>query len=285
MPQRLKVEEILTVGFVDRGDDPEAEIVFFKRKPDEAPAPKEGGVKALIAKIAEKLGIEKNEVEELLADGAEGGSSNDGGPNSNGESDMTFDVSKLDDEARAAFDAAVEAAVNERLAAEDEGGDDLPPDLPESVTKVLGDFQKQLDAANARADKAEEKHNALVEKQERQRYIAKAASFQLPGAEPDDFAEILRKAESALTTDEVEKLDSILKAASAAVEASLGETGRGGVGSTSVDAEVETLAKAYREQDPSLTMEMAQGKVWQSRPDLYRKYREERAANLNHVGD
>jgi len=282
VPQRLRVEEILTVGFVDRGDDPEAEIVFFKRKPEEET--KEGGVRKLIIAMAEKLGFAKNEVEELLADEAADSSMNDGGLNLDGESAMTFDVSKLEGEALDAFNAAVTAAVEERMQAEGGQGEvTLPEDLPESVTKVLDSFQKQLDDATARAETAEKRVATMEDAAETNRYIRKAAELGLPGASPDDLAPILRKAEANLEAEEVEKLTQILKSAAAAIELTTEIGGPGGV-EDSLAAEVAGLAKSFTDADPTLSKEMAEAKVWESRPDLYKKFRTRRDSRLN-VGD
>jgi hypothetical protein len=223
--------------------------------------------------------MEKHEVEELLADGVDGGSDfNDGDPNSNGESQMTFDVSKLDDDARAAFDAAVAAAV-EAQTAEVELDEEILDELPEAVTKRMDEFQKAIEAAEARAEKAEEQVQKMVDEAERSAYIAKAARLDLPGAAADDFAEILRKAENALTEEEREKFEGVLKGASAAIRegALLQEMGRGGRGSTSVESEVSALAIEVQKANPTLTLEQARGKVWQDRPDLFQKYRNERS--------
>jgi hypothetical protein len=266
---------IETVGFVDKGDNPEADIVFFKRKEEES----EGLMDKVMALLRRLSRMEKHEVEELLADGVDGGSDfNDGDPNSNGESQMTFDVSKLDDDARAAFDAAVAAAV-EAQTAEEEFDEEILDELPEAVTKRMDEFQKAIEAAEARAEKAEEQVQKMVDEAERSAYIAKAARLDLPGAAADDFAEILRKAENALTEEEREKFEGVLKGASAAIRegALLQEMGRGGRGSTSVESEVSALAIEVQKANPTLTLEQARGKVWQDRPDLFQKYRNERS--------
>jgi len=289
MPQRLRVEEIMTVGFVEKGDDPEAEIVFFKRRrDDQSKGSAMEKFRDFLKKLGLNAGLTEDEVEELLADEAEGGSDTDGGLNDNGDSHMTFDVEKLDAEARAAFDAAVEAAVEARIEEGLEGEEEeILDDLPEPVQKRLDDFQKAIDAAEKRAEAAENRANALVEQREREEYIQKAASLDLPGAPAEDFAEILRKAQGSLTDEEREKMDEILGAASAAIREGemLKELGSGGRGPTTVEAEAEAIAKQFMEADKALTFDLAKAKVWEQRPDLYRRYRKERDAHLSRSED
>jgi hypothetical protein len=276
--QRLRVEEIMTVGFVEKGDDPEAEIVFFKRRPDEQKRGSMDKFKNFLKTLGLRVGMSEEEVEGLLADEAEGGSENDGGLNpDNGDSHMTFDVNKLDDEQRNAFDQAVEAAVEARLAKGTEE-EELPEDMPETVQKAFDDVQKRLEAAEDRAKEAEGRVVAMDERREREAYIQKAQSLGLPGAPADDFAEILRKAQGALTDEERDKMDEILNASANAIREGdlLKEVGNGGRGPTSVEGEVETLAKALMEKDPAMTREAAEGQVWKDRPDLYTRYRNER---------
>jgi len=270
MPSRLRVEEILTVGFVDKGDDPEAEIVFFKSKDGDV-----DDKRSIIQKFLGLIGLKDDEVEKLLADGADDSSINDGDPNPDGDGPMTFDVSKLDEAGKAAFDAAVEAAVTARVNGEEVN--DLPSDLPEPVMKAFNDLTALVEKANTRAETAEAAVAKLVDQGERAEYIAKAEALGLPGGNPDDFADILRKAEAGMTDEEREKFNEVMQGASAVIKASalLRPAGRDGIGDTSVAAEVEELAKSFRQDDPSLTTQMSRAKVWASRPDLYAQHRAE----------
>lgn len=274
--QRLRIEEIMTVGFVDKGDDPEAEIVFFKSKGK--PEKEISNVHKLITAMAEKLGFAKEQVEELLAEGAEDGSGNDGGPNKNGESQMTFDVNKLDDEQRAAYDAAVDAAVKARLAEDSTEGEKVLPEMSAPVQKVFDDLAKQVKDADARATAAEDRITAMEDQKQREVYIQKATELGLPGAPADDFADILRKAQEALSDEERAKMDEILQGASKAIKEGdlLKEVGSGGSGPTDSEAEMKTIAKGFMETDPKLTQEMAEAKAWDQNPALYAQYQRER---------
>ncbi len=146
------------------------------------------------------------------------------------------------------------------------------------MEKRLDDFRKELDAANSRAQQAEEEVKKMLDQRENERYIAKTRSLVLPGVNPDDFAPILRKMESSLDESEVAKLDAVLKGASELItnSALLNEVGFAGRPETSVDAEVEDLAKKFMQEDPALDAASARAKVWLTRNDLYRKYREEK---------
>lgn len=274
---RLFVDEIDTVGFVDKGDDPEASVVFYKRRDGDDPPHKTGAmdtIKNFLRALGLKSGMNEDEVEKLLADGADGGSDDDGGSNHNGDGHMTFDVNNLDDEARAAFDAAVEKAVADRLK-DDSDDDKLPTDVPEAVTKQFEAMKDSIAKANDRADQAEARIQKLLDQQERDAYIAKAKSLDIPGASPDDFADILRKAEGALDEDERQKFTDVLKTVSEAARSSdmFKELGSDDDQPNDAEAEVAALVKQYREEDPTLTEQLARGMVWQNRPDLLKKTR------------
>lgn len=274
MPQRLRVKEIQTVGFVDKGDDPSAEIVFFKRQArkkvswlrttKERKMAKDKDKNGLLAGILKAFGLGEEEAQKILSDDAD---------------EMEFDVEKLEGEAKAAFEAAVAAAVKAKLDDEDDDEPVIPADVPESVAKVMDDFRKALDEQKARADKAEASLAKMAEDREREDYIRKVKALDLPGASPDDFAEILRKAEGALSDEERAKLDEVLKSAAAAAQAGLGELGFGGRGATSAEEEAEALAKKAIEADPKLSIEEARARVWQSHPELYKRYRDEHISN------
>lgn len=274
---RLHVDEILTVGFVDKGDDPEAELVFFKRH-EEKNGPMDKFMKMLRG-LGKNAGMSDTEVDKLLADGVDDSSTNDGDLNKNGDGHMTLDVTKLEGADKEAFDAAVADAVTAKLAAEND--DDVKLDeLPEAVAKRLTDAEDVAKAASERAEAAEVRIQKLEDEKERSRYITKAASLDLPGAPADDLAEILRKADGALSEEEREKFDEILKSASKAIAegALYGEIGSGGGSETSTMGEVRELAKALQAEDPKLSYQMAEAKVWEARPDLYNKHRRETPA-------
>lgn len=320
MAQRLRVDEILTVGFVDKGDNPPAEIVFYKRKDDvskrivrrdgkflvmdkdgkkvlgthssmaaakrQLAAIDKGSDMNVLQKFLKavglKAGLDESEVEELLADGADGGSTPDGGPSNQEEGQMTFDVNKLDEEQKAAFDKAVADAVAAKIAEAAETEED---ELPEPVAKAIDGLKDQIEKAESRAEKAEQQVSDMVEQREVQKAIQKAQKLGLPGTNPDDFAPMLRKALDSLDEEEAEKFEQILQSAGNAIRSGmLGEIGRPGEGATEVDAEVANLAKSYREQKPELSEQEARAMVWRDHPELYEKHRRERPARTSEEG-
>jgi len=371
MPQpkrRLKIEDILTVGFVPAGDDPEALIPFYKARDDvdkraatfgeianrddarrevwdvtermssalssalfEADADQDraalisasleefaatvrgrtaawvaaipvqkqdtpGGLMDKIQKMLKALGlragISEAEVDKLLDDdGADDGSGSLSGTDHDG-GDMPFDITKLDDEARAAYEAmearavAAEAEVTKTDDADDAdaAAAELLKELPESVRKRFEDLEKRTTDAEAKTTALETDIAKRDDDAERDKFIKKAGELEgLPGVNPDDFADVLRKAYDGLDAEHATKLDNVLKAAAAQLAASklLEEFGNGGHGaSPGVEAEVEELAKAKITADPSLSPQLARGQVWKDRPDLLHKHEAARLASL-----
>jgi hypothetical protein len=283
MPQRLRIKRIDTVGFVDKGDDPEAAVVFWKRAPE-----KETGTMHTFWKaMAEKVGISSAEADKLLADSApEDGSGNDPA-HSDGGQHMSEELTKLKADVEAltkrAEDAEAEAVEAKEKAAELEEllakatEPDVPdpePDVPEAVAKAMDDLEK-------RAKEAEEKLNKEIDRRETQQFIAKAETFgHLPGANPDDFAGILRKIDAALDEDERTKFDEILTAANKAVQTGelYKEVGSGGRRATSVEGEVAKLAEEMQKANPGMSAQVARGEVWKARPELVKAYDAERRA-------
>ena len=224
MPQRLRVKRIMTVGFVDKGDNPPADLVFWKRKPDETG---DSPMLKFWKAIAEKLGMKPDEVDKLLADaGADGGGDN--GDGATGDVNMT-DLEKLQaqfDELKESTDALekrakdAEAKVEEleKAAAGNGDGDGDgsgdPPELPEEVQKQMTDLEKRAVDAESRVQK-------LEDDAANKEYIAKARGYSdLPGMNPDDFGTILRKIDDALEPDERTTFHEMLKSSAAVAKLS-----------------------------------------------------------------
>ena len=280
MPQRLRIKRIDTVGFVDKGDDPEATVVFWKRADDVDK--EESPMKNFFKALAEKVGMTSDEAEQLLADDGAGSGSNDTGGADDGAKQME-DLTKLQADLDAAKtradEAEAKAAELEKLLAEATEPDPVPdpdPEVPEAV-------QKHLDGLQKRADEAEAKLAKEIDRRETETYIAKAKTLtDLPGANPDDFAGILRKIDGALDDDERAKFDEVMKGANAAVKAGAlyKEIGEGGRGATSVEGEVATLAETIQKANPGMSAQVARGEVWKQNPALLTAYEAERKAAI-----
>lgn len=315
MPQRLRIKRINTVGFVDKGDDPEAAIVFWKRRDDEiekrivrrggefcvvtedgsktlgchatreaavaqlraveANKRKESPMKTFLKALAEKVGISAEEADKLLA---EEGAPGGGSGDGTGRPDGGHEMSKAELEK---LQADVEA-LTERAEAAEGKVEELTAELAEATKEPepAPEVEKQLEDLAKRATAAEEALAKMRDERERERYIAKAQELaELPGANPDDLGPILRKIDGALDEEQREKFAGMLKAANAAVHAGrvYEEFGSDTAAARSVVAKVESLADEIRKANPGMTAQIARGEVWKQHPELRRAYDAERA--------
>lgn len=304
---RLHVKRLNTVGFVDKGDDPKAEIMFFKRKIEKG-IKEEGGKfcvydesgkkmgehetreqaeaqmrameghkgmdKGLVARVLKALGLQGNEVDKLLADGAEAAANGQEktAPTPTEEATM-FDVTKLPTEAQAEF-----KKLSDKVK-ELEGKLNPPAPAP-----LPADVQKRIDETEKRAKDAEERVQKLEDQRENETYMAKAKALDL---NQDDFGPILRKMAKALTAEEMKTVETTFRGlAEQARQAGLfKEIGRGGTGAaTEVEAKVNDLVKAAREKNPTWSHERAHGEIMKSHPDLLRALESERMARTLQTG-
>lgn len=230
---RLRVKRIDTVGFVDKGDDPEAEIVFWKRQGGEP----EGGTDSdegddAMAKDAgddqgrsvlkRLLDFLKNEVGEDMSGTDEGASEG-------------FDVSKLEsDDAREAFEALTEKleSAEERIsglegelekAKADDAGEGADEGAEGDVLKGLDDearsafekLQSRAEEAEDRLQETAEKVDKLREESETQEF-AKTAREEIPLLADGDGAEagrVLKAMSDALDEDMYKSVFTMLKSA------------------------------------------------------------------------
>lgn len=151
--------------------------------------------------------------------------------------------------------------------------------LPEPIRKAFEAQQADLKAARERAEKAD--NDAKVERDMRidASFVAKAAELDHLPTEADTLGPVLRAAADALTTEQFDELERVLRAANEQLESSalFAELGSGGPSATSTSAfaEIEREAETIRKADTSLTKEQAIDKASQMRPDLVAKHRAE----------
>jgi len=253
MPQRIRIRKIKTVGFVHAGDDPEAEVVLLKRKPEDAEMDTTESVfKKIIHAVGGALGLDAATVEELSPSGEE-------------EVEMAEykredlpqeaqdELAKLEAE-NAALTAKLEASAEEVVEEEVEA-------IPEALAK-------RLDAADARVKAAEDETAKLKAEKRLDEYKAKAAAITLPGWA--DFGEILMKCADALGED-FEKLEQVLTAADTAIKTGplFKEIGRVGSGYGSKAEEVDAEVAKIRTADPTLSVEQAKRRVAKQNPKLW----------------
>jgi hypothetical protein len=248
MPRRLHVTKLTSIGAVAEGDNPEAEILFFKSKQAE---PLEGRTHG-------------------------------GGP----VAETTVDLSSLDDEVRASVEAATAESVAkiEELTAQvtelkaqvvvDEE-EILPDDLPEAVAKRLADQEDRIAKAEASAVAAE----AKVEKAEDQRltemYTKRAVELRPVLGDPEVMGPVLKDLASS-APDSYPVLDTQLDTLvnMDGLNTLLREHGDNGATGSAVD-QILVYAKEIRKDDKDLTLAAAKAQAWQDHPELKTQAREE----------
>jgi len=239
MANRLMIKELFSVGAVDAGDDPEATMVFWKRKD----SPEPGGA----------------------PDGVVSGSPDEGGTE---RKDISMDdvLKALDDEQRAALEAHIEAEVEKRAAAEPE----------EEVEKVLPDDVQELIAkANAERDEAVAKAEQAAFEKRTNEWVAKAIPLEDALGAADEIGPILRDIDEK-APEELAKILPALEAAAQRIETGglFVEKGK----ETGEEA-VEPLSKrdswVEKNRKETESLAAARARYWQEHPDAMAASREE----------
>src|SRR5690606_12512591 len=299
MAKATKLKNLLIdrVDLVDKGANPEARIVLFKR--DDS-AGESGGVATESSKernllksawelIAKHLGFsdEKKSIGEYVVDidvrpkinGADITKSDEGGDVKMPEQTANLDelLKGVDEKIREAVKAAL-AKRDEELEAlrrrvdelskkgEDKSDDINKADLPEPVRKRLEDLEKRAKEAEEIA-KAEREARIKAE-------IRKRAENYANVAKADDIADVIYKAQS-VSAEFAEKLEAILKAANERIEkgALFKELGTSASASDDPVAEFAQLVQKRMEAD-KITYYEAARKVAPERPDLAKAWYE-----------
>ena len=285
---RLHVRRLLTVGFVDKGDNPKAEVVFFKRGEMKKRIEERGGKfcvmgedgkvmgeydskeeaeasmqkESMLSRALRKLGLKDTEVKELLAEGAAGDDPKMEKPApTTTEDHPMFDVKKLDAAAQAEFQK-----LTDRIA-------ELEP-KPEP--KLPADVQKKLDDASEEVRKAHDRIEKLEDQREVEKFVGIAKSL---GMTADDWAAPLRKIAKALTADEWKAFETHEKALQAQIRAGAlyKQVGTGGHGwATEAETELHTAVAEVRKAKPELTVEEATGEVMKTNVALRNRLESER---------
>ena len=249
MPRRLHVTKLTSIGAVAEGDNPEAEILFFKSKQGE---PLEG----------RKHG---------------GGSM----------AETAVDLSSLDDDTKAAIEsqttefeatiAKLETQVSE-LKAEVKGDDEeeiLPDDLPEAVAKRLADQEDRIAKAEAAAVAAEAKVEKAEDVRLTEMYTKRAVELEPVLGKPETMGPVL-KALAAGAPDSYPVLDAQLDTLvnMDGFAKLLREHGDNGATGRAVD-QIAVYAKEIRKDNKELSLAAAKAQAWQEHPELKTQSREE----------
>lgn len=224
--------------------------------------------RSILSKLLGAMGFGDSQVEQvdkLLAEGADGGSKETDGADTGGN--MSFDIAKADEETRAAFEdlttqlATATEALEKATAKDGDGEEDV-------LKGVSPEVRKLIEAEREKNEATETKLQKLIDDGENERFIAKAMKWGLP---PDDFAGNLRKVHEALGDEEFDKLEERFRALGKQADEGgiYGVIGSGGdADPVSVKAEVDEAVKELQKSTPGLSTELARGQVMKNRPEL-----------------
>lgn len=273
--KRLRVQRIDTVGFVDKGDNPPAFLTFFKRAPEEKPVTDKSDIEEGHRVLSQLLGwfkrAEKVAVDDKLAKRVERAGDKWAAFNDAGEKVGEFDTEE------AARAAAYGKQEKREMPEQDK--------TPEAVTKAVEEMQKKLDDLTKRAETAEadakanaEKVEKLAEEKRIATYIAKAETFKSLPIKAAEFGPLMAKLAKALTTEEFAEIERVLAAANESARVGkLTEELGSGAPEGSAAAKVQAEVAKMKQTDPSLSDELARGKVFKANPTLRRELEAEQA--------
>lgn len=161
--------------------------------------------------------------------------------------------------------ADIVALLGVELAVKTDESEDDDDDLPEEV-------RKQIDDAQDKVEKAEERIAKMESDNRRREFIAKAKTDYDSLGDADDLGEVLHSIDDNVDEAIVKRLDAILKAANAQVAegALFAEVGHGLPGGDDGDR-LKALAKAEQEQDGDLTDAQATEKALSKNPELWKR--------------
>lgn len=148
--------------------------------------------------------------------------------------------------------------------------------IPEAQRPAVLAILTKADEDRERLEKAETRLATMIEKEDRQVYLRKAAGMtHLPGVKPEDFAEVLRDAGKNMKPEHFTKLEATLTKADTLLSKSalFGELGVASAAESDADPEAEIVAKAVEVQksEKGLSPEAARARVLKGDPALARR--------------
>jgi len=255
MPTSLRGLRISKVDFVDKGAAIGARITLFKRREPQqtTQVEKTEGADMTLQEVLEALPEEQRTVvEAAMAELAA----------KNAEPAMKADEPKPEEKEE-----------------KEEKEEDVLKSLPASLRKQLDADRQAVVIAKKQADEARQEVAKMRDAELDRECVAKAAKLAhgALGLETKDLAAIFKSVSKgeALSTDLAKKLDQHFGAVEAALKKSdlFKEFGRAGDGEASPQSQLESVSKALREKDPSLTDIAATMKAYELRPELYSQLR------------
>ena len=175
---------------------------------------------------------------------------------------MVFDeLSKEDKDKYLAGDETIKKSVQEKISKSSDDDEDGEPEIPEAVAKRFDDIKKRLDESQEQLRKAEE----LAKSEKAARELVECSKRaekefpNLPGTAEEKGA-ILKMLKDKLSTDEVTKVETLLKAGDAALATVTTEVGKSGSG-----AVITSKVGGSGKEDPATKLEkLANEKVEKS---------------------
>jgi hypothetical protein len=232
---RLLVKEITSVGAVEEGDNPGAEILFFKRKDHKA------------TEVAKESRTTAETEEASMA---------------------RPDLSSLDDEVRAPLETYLDELEAQQPVVEPDP-EEVVKAAPEEVQEIIAKQASELEELQKQADEDRKELETEIAKRRTAEFTDLAKSYEAvtgPDAGPH-----LDAIEASVPTETFDWLKERLNATAAVLEADTVLTKAIG-GDTSGDR-LESLVKAKMDSDPDLTVAQARSKVWRENPDLVEEVR------------
>lgn len=165
------------------------------------------------------------------------------------------------------------------------GAEGAAEEIPAEVAARLQKAEEDAAATKAENAKLTERIQKMEDDAARKVFVTKAETdlAHLPGAKADVIGGLLYKVSKALSKDELATLESILKAADAAIKTGvLKEIGSEAQGGEALGAEAELAAKAaeLRKADPKMTESAAKYRVLKSDSALQARINAEQDARV-----
>ncbi len=296
MANKLTDLTVEKIAFVDEGDNPEADILLFKRKPEEASLPDTGSeesiLKRLAAAIAKTLGMTGDE-KDTQDDTSESGSDSDSGESEadkcgkkkepaetqeKKEGDF-MDMSRIDKSKLTPEELAQLAAIEKKALIEEPAGGAAEPvnNNPEPVSKgaeETEDIYKGIHPAVKEELENLKKFRAEAEEKE---LLAVAKKYEIIGKKPEELVNTFKslKAAGGSAYDEMIAVldESVNMVKNAGVFDEIGKRGEiTGGGAEKAWAQIENHAKEIQKAKPDISWEQAVDTAALQHPELVQEY-------------
>ena len=257
MPFSLKNFFVKFVSVVDKGDNPEADVVMFKNKD------KKGGARM---KTFEELLKELSEEDaKVIKEAVEG------------KDEKFIELEKTNKELEEA-NKELEKNQKDPEGKEDEGKEDLLKNANPELQKMVEDLKKEVMDNKKEADELKKENEKKAVELRKEALSKEAEKFENIGATKEDLVEIFTKIDETGDDELMEKIKAVLSADNTALEGNalvkaVGSD-RDPVDKTATE-EVEEKAQELMKSNKELTIEQAKAKVVKSDSKLYDKYLKE----------